>query len=57
MQVQIRNTKKEKKKRNKRFPYKSRMKFIKSEKEILENLDDMLAQEEKEEENDILPTP
>lgn len=50
MLVQRRNTKKEKRKRNKGFPYKSRMKFKKSDEEILEKLDDLM--EEQEEEND-----
>jgi len=50
MHTQRRNTKKEKKKRNKGFPYKSRMKFRKTDEEIMEKLDDLL--EEKEEENE-----
>ena len=50
MQDQRRNTKKEKKKRNKGFPYKSRMGFIKSDEEILEKLDDLMEEEDKENE-------
>ncbi len=45
---QKRNTKKEKRKRNKAFPYKSRIKFGKSDEEILESLDDLIESKDKE---------